>query len=98
LYISRALEEFEWDERKARLNLRKHRVDFADAATTFQDDQAVTVAEDDQGDEERYVTIGMDLLGRVLVVAYTMRNARIRIISARRATKREREEYEKQGL
>jgi uncharacterized protein len=71
--------EFEWDERKARANLRKHRVDFADAATMFQDDRAVTVAEDDT-DEERYVTIGMDALARVLVVAYAMRGERIRII------------------
>jgi uncharacterized DUF497 family protein len=87
---------FEWDERKARANLRKHRVDFADAATIFNDDRAVTVAEDDP-EEERYVTVGIDALGRVLVVVYTMRDERIRIISARRATKRERAEY-KQGL
>ncbi len=88
--------EFEWDESKARANLRKHGVDFADAATMFDDNRAVTVADDDL-EEERYVTIGMDALGRVLVVAYTIRGERIRIISARRATKRERVEYE-QGL
>jgi uncharacterized protein len=87
---------FEWDERKAGVNLRKHRVDFADAATVFQDDRAITVADGDPG-EERYVTIAMDALGRVLVVVYTMRDERIRIISARRATRRERAEYE-QGL
>jgi uncharacterized DUF497 family protein len=89
--------EFEWDERKARANQRKHGIDFADAATIFQDDQAVTVADYDP-EEERYVTIGMDALGRVLVVAYAMRGGRIRIISARRATRRERAEYEKLGL
>ena len=89
--------EFEWDERKARVNLRKHRVDFADAATMFQDGLAVTVADDDP-EEERYATIGMDALGRVLVVVYTMLGERIRIISARRATRHERAEYEKQGL
>jgi uncharacterized protein len=88
--------EFEWDERKARANLRKHGVDFADAATMFDDHRAVTVADDDPK-EERYVTIGMDALGRVLVVAYTIRVEHIRVISARRATKRERAEYE-QGL
>ncbi|MBV8136495.1 MAG: BrnT family toxin [Deltaproteobacteria bacterium] len=87
---------FEWDERKARANRRKHRVDFADAATIFGDERAVTVAEDDP-EEERYATIGIDALARVLVVVYTMRGDRIRIISARRATKREREHYE-QGL
>jgi uncharacterized DUF497 family protein len=85
---------FEWDERKARANLRKHRVDFADAATVFEDDRALTVANDDP-EKEHYVTIGMDALGRVLVVVYTMRGERI--ISARQATRRERAEHE-QGL
>ena len=56
---------FEWDERKARANQRKHKVDFADAATVFADDRAVTLTEDDP-EEERYVTLGMDALGRVL--------------------------------
>jgi uncharacterized protein len=87
---------FEWDERKARANLRKHKVDFADAATIFEDDQAVTVTEE-AVQEERYITLGKDALDRVLVVIYTMRGERIRIISARRATRRERAEYE-QGL
>jgi uncharacterized protein len=84
---------FEWNERKARANQRKHKVDFADAATVFEDNRAVTVAEDDP-EEERYVTLGMDALGRILVVVYTLRGERIRIISARRTTRREREEYE----
>jgi uncharacterized protein len=88
-----AVGEFEWDERKAQANLRKHRVDFADAATIFEDERAVTVAEDDP-EEERYVTIFMDALGRVLVVVYATRAQRIRIISARRAAKHERTEYE----
>ncbi len=87
--------EFEWDERKARTNLRRHRVDFADAATVFEDDRAVTVT-DEAPDEERYSTIGLDALGMELVVIYTVRGKRIRIISARRATRRERAEYEKQ--
>ena len=85
---------FEWDERKARANQRKHKVDFADAATVFADDRAVTLTEDDP-EEERYVTLGMDALGRVLVVIYAMRGERIRIISARRATRGELEEYER---
>ena len=84
---------FEWDERKAWANPRTHGVDFADAATVLGDVRAVTVAEDDPK-EERYATIGMDAL---LVVVYTMRGDRIRIISARHATKREREQGE-QGL
>ena len=88
--------EFEWDERKAAANWRKHRVDFADATTIFQDDRAVTLADEDR-DEERYATVGMDALGRLLVAAYTVRGDRIRIISARRATTHERARYE-QGL
>lgn len=86
---------FEWDEHKARANHRKHRIDFADAATVFEDDRAVTVG-DDNPDEERYATIGTDAIGRALVVIYSMRGECIR--SARRATRRERAEYEKQGL
>jgi uncharacterized protein len=97
LCICGAAVEFEWDERKARANLRKHRVDFADAATVLEDDRAVTVTDEDP-DEERYATIGMDGVGRALVVIYTVRGPRIRIISARPATKRERAVYEKQGL
>ncbi|MGH7842744.1 MAG: BrnT family toxin [Candidatus Binataceae bacterium] len=83
---------FEWDEHKARTNRQKHRIDFADAAAVFQDDLAVTVADDDSA-EDRYVTLGMDALGRVLVVAYTVRGELIRIISPRRATSRERAQY-----
>jgi uncharacterized DUF497 family protein len=86
--------EFEWDEHKARTNLRKHRIDFADAATVFEDYHALTIPDDDP-DEQRYATIGMDALGRTLVVIYTARGERIRIISARRATKRERADYER---
>ena len=89
--------EFEWDEGKARTNLRKHRVDFADAAAVFEDDRAMTIADDDP-DEGRFATIGIDALGRELVVIYTVRGKRTRIISARRATRRERAEYEKQIL
>jgi uncharacterized DUF497 family protein len=55
---------FEWDERKARTNLRRHRVDFADAATVFEDVRAVTIV-DEEPDEEHYATIGTDALGRV---------------------------------
>jgi uncharacterized DUF497 family protein len=89
--------KFEWDERKAQTNGRKHRVDFADAVAVFEDTRAVTVIDEDPN-EERYATIGMDALGRELVVIYTVRGERIRIISARRATRGERAEYEKQVL
>lgn len=85
--------EFEWNPRKAAANLRKHGIDFADAATVLYDELAITVP-DDQADEDRFVTMGMDALGRVLVVVYTWRGDRARLISARQATKRERRQYE----
>ncbi len=84
--------EFEWDFRKAVANLRKHGVDFADAATVLYDDRAITIA-DERSDEERFVTIGMNALGRVLVVVYAWREERLRLISARKATARERRQY-----
>jgi hypothetical protein len=84
--------DFEWDPRKARRNLEKHRVDFADAVTVFDDDRALTIA-DDHPDEERFVTLGTDALGRLLVVVYTQRQEAIRVISARRATAREEKQY-----
>jgi uncharacterized DUF497 family protein len=87
--------EFEWDKRKASANLKKHRVDFADAAIVFNDDRAVTLS-DDEPDEQRYITIGTDALERVLVVIYTVRGERIRIISARHASNRELAEYLRQ--
>ncbi len=60
--------EFEWDARKAASNLRKHCIDFADAATVLHDERSLTFL-DDRHDEERYVTLGLDALGRVLTVA-----------------------------
>lgn len=87
--------EFEWDPRKSAANLRKHGVAFSDAVTVLSsDDRAITLFDEAVGDEERYVTIGSDALSRVLVVVYTIRGKRVRIISARRANKRERREYE----
>jgi uncharacterized DUF497 family protein len=87
--------EFEWDERKSAANLRKHGVAFSDAITVLSsDDRAITLFEETAGNEERYVTIGTDALGRILVVVYTVRGRYVRIISARRANKRERKEYE----
>lgn len=85
-------DDAEWDPRKAAANLKKHGVDFADAATVLHDDQAITVR-DDEANEERYVTIGTDALGNVLVVVYTWRDDRPRLISARQAKPQEREQY-----
>jgi uncharacterized DUF497 family protein len=85
--------DFEWDPRKAAANRRKNGIDFADAATVLQDELAVTVLDDDP-DEERFVTVGADVLGLILVVVFTWRGHRIRLISARSATVRERRRYE----
>ena len=86
-------DDVEWDPRKAAANLTKHGVDFADAATVLYDERAITVRDDD-ADEERYVTIGADARMRVLLVVYTWRGSRPRLISARTATPQERYEYE----
>jgi len=84
--------EFEWDPRKAVRNFRKHGVEFVDAVIVFDDDRAITLA-DAHPTEERYITFGIDAHGRVLAVSYSIRGSAIRIISARRATLRERAQY-----
>jgi len=84
---------FEWDRNKANANLKKHDIDFADAVTVFDDSKAITIDDPDHG-EERFITIGMDAYGRILVVIYTWRGDVIRIISARKANKYERKQYE----
>jgi len=86
--------KYEWDRSKARRNLEKHGVDFADAALVLEDGLALTMPDPDCDFEERLLTLGMDPQGRLLVVANTWRGEHIRIISARRATRRERHEYE----
>ena len=84
---------YEWDPSKARANRLKHGVRLADAVLVFSDDAALTLG-DSYPAEERFVTIGMDALARVLVVVWTWRGkTTIRVISARRATRREREQY-----
>jgi uncharacterized protein len=85
--------DFEWDKGKAEQNLRKHGIEFLDAVVVFDDDRAITLV-DEESIEEWFVTFGMDARGRVFAVAYTMRGPVIRIISARKATRREREQYE----
>ncbi|MEO6545111.1 MAG: BrnT family toxin [Nitrospiraceae bacterium] len=86
--------EFEWDERKARANSKKHGVSFHEAATIFGDPLAITFADPDHSeDEERSITFGMSQLQRLLVVAHTIRGAKTRIISARLMTRREKVIY-----
>ena len=83
---------YQWDKEKAVANLNKHGIDFADAVSTFSDDLAITLT-DERFEEERFITIGMDALGRVLVVVYTWRGDEIRLISARKAMRHERTHY-----
>ena len=84
---------FEWDDVKARANYRKHRVHFADAVAVFEDGSAITIPDDETDEEERFVTIGRDAFARLLVVIYTWRELNIRLISARKANRRETREY-----
>ena len=85
---------YEWDPDKARRNLERHGVDFADAVGVLEDELALTLKDPVSGGEDRYVTVGVDPLQRLLVVVYAWRGERIRLISARRATPRERRQYE----
>jgi uncharacterized DUF497 family protein len=83
---------FEWDPRKAAANARKHGIQFADAVPVLEDERAITLRDEAQG-EERWVTIGMDALARILTVVYTWRGSTVRVISARPATPNERGQY-----
>jgi len=83
----------EWDADKAAANLAKHGIDFADAAAVLEDEAALTMPDGDP-DEERFVTLGLDALGRLLTVTYTWRGDEPRLISARKASRRERRQYE----
>ncbi len=86
--------EYEWDPAKAAANLRKHKVDFADAVLALEDPLARTVHDPDASGEERYVALGSDPAGRLLVTVFTRRRKRIRVISSRRASPAERRHYE----
>ena len=88
---------FEWDSHKAEANLRRHGVSFEEAQTVFTDPLSITLADPDHSeDEERFIDIGMSDNRRVLVVVYTERVQRIRLISARQATSAERKQYEEE--
>lgn len=83
-----------WDPRKARANFQKHGVRFSDAEGVLFDPNALTAEDPIAEGEQRFVSIGMDPLGRILVVVYTHRGEDLRLISARRATRKERQQYE----
>jgi uncharacterized protein len=87
--------EFEWDEAKARKNVKKHGVSFEEASTVFGDPMARTIHDPQHSDEEdRFVILGQSHRPRLLVVSFTDRGRKIRIISAREASRRERKDYE----
>ncbi|KZL50684.1 BrnT family toxin [Nodularia spumigena] len=87
--------EFEWNPDKATLNIEKHGVSFQEAATVFNDQLSVTFPDPDHSiGENRYVIIGVSRFGQLLVVAHTDRGEKVRIISARKATRQERRFYE----
>ncbi len=87
-------QNFEWDEEKAKANLKKHRVSFDEATTVFIDPFAITICDPDHSEnEQRYIDIGRSVKNRVLVAVYTERGTNIRIISCRRATSLERKLY-----
>ena len=87
--------EFEWDSAKATANLRKHGVSFVEASSVFLDLLGITIFDPEHSHEEdRYITVGVSAAARVLMVAYTDRENRVRIINARELTRKERKDYE----
>lgn len=86
--------DVEWDPVKARANLRKHGVAFADAVSALEDERALTIR-DPAPEEERWVTLASDAFGRILAIVYIWRGNRLRLISARKATPAERAQYGK---
>jgi uncharacterized DUF497 family protein len=89
---------FEWDPKKAKINLSKHGISFDEASTAFKDTRSITISDPlHSSDEDRFVLIGQSEKNRLLVVVHTDRGERIRIISSRKATKKERQSYEKEN-
>lgn len=84
---------YQWDPAKAKENIRRHKIDFADVVGVFEDELAITIEDPDAEGEQRFVTIGLDKLGRLVVVVYTYRGEEIRLISARKANKGEEKQY-----
>jgi uncharacterized protein len=85
--------EFEFDPGKARTNLRKHGVSFSHAEQALRDEMALTIEDPDAIGEQRFVTLGLDALGRILVVVHVQRGERTRVVSARKASAGESKRY-----
>jgi uncharacterized DUF497 family protein len=86
--------EVTWDPVKAQSNLRKHKIHFSDEEFVLFDPMALTIEDESVEGEQRFVSVGADAFNRVLVVVYSYGQENIRLISARRATRRERKAYE----
>jgi len=87
--------DFEWDPDKLEVNLKKHGVSFHEASTVFADPLSITFSDPDQSTREhRFLTFGYSRMSKLLVVVHTERHGKTRIISARRATRKERKIYE----
>jgi len=87
--------EFEWDDEKEKSNLKKHGVSFDEGATIFNDPKLATISDPDHSEgEERFVSIGVSVVRRLLTVIHACRTERVRLISARKATKAEKKNYE----
>lgn len=86
---------FEWDENKEKSNFRKHGISFSEGESVFYDSNSLTMPDPDHSiEEQRFIDIGTSNKNRILVVVYTEREDRIRIISVRKATNAERKKYE----
>ena len=87
--------EYEWDQNKAIANLQKHRVSFSEAATVFGDPLSITFPDPDHSIyESRFITIGLSSGSKIIILSHTDRGDNIRIISARKATRKEQRFYE----
>ena len=87
--------KYDWDENKALANLKKHQISFEEAKTVFDDPLALTIGDDEHSfDEKRFITIGESRIGRLILVCHTIGKENVRIVSARKPTRGERENYE----
>ncbi len=89
--------QFEWNPEKASINFKKHKINFEEASTVFDDPLFITFLDEEHSiDEERYITIGLSKANHLLLIAHTEHKEQIRIISVRKATKNERRFYEEE--
>ena len=90
---------FEWNEEKAKENLRKHKISFEEAKTVFNDPFLITVPDPEHSEsEQRYLNMGSSSKGQILIVIHAERGANIRIVSCRKATAKERKAYEEENF